>query len=252
MRIGLLIIGSLYWDPSPVRCRWRHFRFGCSGVRRVKVPIRYGRRSKKRGNTYTMVFAMSCSTPDRLGSGVVVPARAECCHFTHLLEEASHLWAAERDSEQVGDICADWGKVCILPNPNSAGLNRLLESWQAKIRETGAAYGPISAASEEEAVLDPATGRARFAWPTDSETSQPLMGCDLLLMTAPVPTLTDGRYPTVREIADLWRGDGNDNVSYFYNNRHHGITTFQDEEILAALHGKPPNNATGPLAPYKT
>lgn len=84
MRLGILIIGSLYWDPSRVRCRWRQSRLSCTEERRVMVPIRYGKKSKKRGDTYTMVFARSCSGAATLGTGLVVPARAECCEPEHL------------------------------------------------------------------------------------------------------------------------------------------------------------------------
>jgi hypothetical protein len=67
----------------------------------VKVPIRYGRKSDKHAGTFTMVFARSCSDPVKLGTGMVVPTRSECCESEHLLNEAEHLWAAERDSEKV-------------------------------------------------------------------------------------------------------------------------------------------------------
>ena len=102
MRLGILIIGSLYWDPSRVRCRWRQNRLSCTSEHKVRVPIRYGKRAaKNRGNTYTMVFAKSCSEDAKLGIGIVVPARAECCEPEHLLEEAEHLWAAERNCEEI-------------------------------------------------------------------------------------------------------------------------------------------------------
>ena len=39
----------------------------CSGERRVRVPIRYGKVRKSRGKTYTMVFASSCAEDSKLG-----------------------------------------------------------------------------------------------------------------------------------------------------------------------------------------
>src|SRR2546427_3819513 len=95
MRLGILIVGSLYWDRSPVRCRWRQDRLSVSGEHRVRVPIRYGRNSGTRGDTFTMVFATSCSDPAMLGTGIVVPTRANCRAPDHLVEEAECLWAAE-------------------------------------------------------------------------------------------------------------------------------------------------------------
>lgn len=109
MRIGVLIIGSLYWDGSAARCQWRHDRLGCGGQRKVRAPIRYGRKSSS------------------------------------------------------------------------------------------------------------------------------------LLLTATEPTLTNSRYASAREVADAWRADATGHVSYFYNNRQHGISTFEDDEIERLLKGEPPN-----------
>lgn len=60
------------------------------------------------------------------------------------------------------------------------------------------------------------------------------MEVDLLLATATAPRIVDGRYPTAQEIADEWKKtDGS--VDYFYNNREHGIRTFEDAAIEARL-----------------
>ncbi len=237
MHLGILIIGSLYWDRSRVRCRWRQNRLGCTGDHGVRVPIRYGRRSSKRGNTFTMVFARSCSEDEKLGTGLVIPTRAECCEPEHLVDEAEHLWAAERDSEDVSGICAGWGKVCVLKNPQGKASEEFLKAWRARITAAGNAYTSVSTAEREEPVLDATTGDALFNWPTDNETKQPLLDFDLLLMTTTAPTLKKRQYPTAKEIADAWRADQSDNVRYFHNNRHHGITTFEDEQIVAVLRG---------------
>jgi len=238
MRLGILIVGSLYWDRSAVRCGWRRSRLSCADEHRVKVPIRYGRKSNRWGKTFTMVFAKSCSEEAKLGVGLVVPARAECCEPGHLLEEAEYLWAAERDSEEICDICERWGKVCILENPEAKRSEPALRAWQARIEALGATYSALRTADGEGPVVDASTGRALFDWPRDAVTNQPLLGFDILLMTATEPTLTSGRYPTARNIADAWKQDCHDHVRYFHNNRHYGITTFQDEQILAALRGR--------------
>jgi hypothetical protein len=248
MRLGILIIGSLFWDPSCPRCRWRQARFGCGEARPVRVPIRYGKKSKKRNDTYTMVFASSCSVPERLGTGLVVPARAECCAPEHLLEEAEHLWAAERDVETVGGICADWGKVMVKANPALNPGNETLQGWRDHVESCGASYTALPTASNEPAILDHTTGMALFDWPMDVETETALVGFDLLLMTATKPTLNQGQYPTPEEVAGAWRADVKGNIVYFHNNRQYGITTFEDAQIQALLAGGPPNKpvaATG-------
>lgn len=240
MRLGILIIGSLYWDPSRPRCGWRQRRLGCTDVRRVNVPIRYGKKSKKRNNTYAMVFAMSCCEPEKLGTALVVPARAECCAPEHLLEEAEHLWAAERDVEAIGGICADWGKVCFLTHPELDPGDPILQEWYTHVRSFGSAYGALPAADAETPVLDPGRGVALFEWPNDVATNTALVGFDLLLMTATKPTFHCGRYPTAEQVAEAWRADTKGSVLYFHNNRHHGITTFEDVRIQALLSGEPP------------
>ena len=196
MRIGILIIGSLFWDASRVRCRWRQDRLNCSHKRTVSVPIRYGKKTKKRGNTYTMVFARSCSAAARLGKALVVPVLAECSKPEDLIQEARCLWAAERDVEHGGGICADWGKVCVLKNPKADATERTLRSWSSHITEIGsAAYTALPTAHGEEPVLDPATGLALFDWPKDVATNEDLADFDLLLMTANSPSLIADQYP---------------------------------------------------------
>jgi hypothetical protein len=238
MRLGILIIGSLYWDRSPVRSRWRLSRLSCDGARGVKVPIRYGKKASTRGNTFTMVFAMSCLTDDQIGTGIVVPARAECYEPDQFIEEAEHLWAAERNREDISGICGTWGKVCILQNPHAIIPDPMLRAWQSRIDTLGKHYSPLHAAEGEQSVLEASTGRALFDWPTDPATKEPLADFDLLLMTANEPTLNERlQYHSPKEIADAWRADERDQVLYFHNNRHYGIRSFEDFAILSVLRG---------------
>lgn len=182
-----------------------------------------------------MVFAKSCAVPEKLGTGIVVPTRAECCEPEDLFEEAELLWAAERNSEELGGLCAEWGKVCVLKNPNATIPGRILQAWEAKVKALSTFYTTLPCANGEDPVLDPKNGHALFDWPTDCEIGEALGGLDMLLMTTSKPTLQDGRYPAPKEIAKAWLTDEGDNVMYFYNNRHFGISTFEDEEIRTAL-----------------
>jgi hypothetical protein len=245
MRIGILIIGSLIWSADSVRCRWRGSRLDCDNKLQVFAPIRYGRRSEKTG-TYSMVFSMACSQATKLGVGLVVPVRAECRQRQHLIEEAQHLWAAEKNSERLLGVCSSWGKVCVLKHPKVDVQNEILQGWHAHIGGL-TNYTALSSAMGEDAVLDPATGSALFNWPKDVATGQPLSDFDLLLMTANEPTLNEAReYAAAEQIASAWRADATNNGRYFYNNRHYGITTFEDGAIQQALRGDPPNNALPP------
>lgn len=190
-----------------------------------------------------MVFASSCSVSNQLGSGLVVPARAECSRPEHLLEEAEHLWAAERDTDKLGGICADWGKVMVKASPTLNPKDQTLRSWQTSVQSLGSAYTELPTADGESSVLDCSTGMALFNWPIDADTGAILMGFDLLLMTATKPTLVGGRYPSPAQIAEAWRADSEGHVVYFHNNRYYGITTFEDTLIQDLLNNGPPDTA---------
>ena len=89
MRIGVLIIGSLYWDDKPPRDVWRAERLDLFRRQNVRAPICYGRRSRSRGETYTMVFSLGLGVED-FGNAIAIPCRSH-----NPVEEAEWLWAAE-------------------------------------------------------------------------------------------------------------------------------------------------------------
>lgn len=70
MRIGILIIGSLYWEMTEYRGNWRENRLDVAGECHVRVPIRYGRRSRNRGWSFTMVVSPGLSE-DMYGQAIV-------------------------------------------------------------------------------------------------------------------------------------------------------------------------------------
>ena len=74
-RIGIMMIGSLYWDKDRTRVNWRKNRLSKEEFD-VFAPIRYGRLSKKRGSTYTMVFSKLCARKNYgFGSAKVVTCK---------------------------------------------------------------------------------------------------------------------------------------------------------------------------------
>jgi hypothetical protein len=231
MRIGILIVGSLYWDSLPARAAWRANRLKLSDVTQVTAPIRYGRLSISRGNTYTMVFSQSCATPEKLGTALVASAAMRCRQPEDLLVEAQYLWAAERNTVEPGPVSASWGRVGLLVNPAANVGDEYLESWQSF---PGRQRKPAPVAPNERPVVDEETGLALIDWPVDKRTRQAL-DYDVLLLTATAPTLVAGLYPAPDEIATAWRHDFSGQVTYFHNNRNNGITTFQDDEISRLL-----------------
>lgn len=78
---AVLVIGSLYWENEQnaielekgrARQAWRDEHLRLDLKMPVGCPIRYGRVSTKRFNTYTMVFAGDVAA---LGTGLVLPLR---------------------------------------------------------------------------------------------------------------------------------------------------------------------------------
>jgi hypothetical protein len=228
LSIGVLIIGSLYWDPR--RKGWRDSRLSMDEVYNVRARIRYGRCSASRDNTYTMVFSGQAGE----GQAKVVRFKHDVSTTADLRAEAEHLWAAERNVKPDGLIAADWGCVAMLCNPERDIPAGLVEDWAKRV-DAIPGYGNISHALGEGTPVSE-QGLLQIPWPTLSETNDnvPL---DLLMVTANHPTL-EGEpkaYPTPVMIADAWNADKKGRVEYFRNNVRDGIWTFEDDAISRRL-----------------
>ena len=239
IRVGVFIIGSLYWDQDKekVRPNWRLDRLVDRDDRKyVHAPIRYGRLSRSRGCTYTMVFSKQLddpNKPDGYGRAIVLACRAPVTSAVDLVEEAQHLWQAERGKE--GSISAKWGCVALLENPERPVPNDLRTGWTKRFQQE-ARYGALNSARGEATVVDEG-GFLTTSWPRTDDDSP--LGVDLLVATATDPTIIRGDYPSAREIAAAWNAhEGEDyerHVRYFRQNRGSGIQTFQDDDIKKLL-----------------
>ena len=225
MKIGVLIIGSLYWDKSEHRQKWRGERLDLDAQQYVKAPIRYGRRSGSRGCSYTMVFSAGLGA-EQFGHAIVIP-----CKSQDLVKEAECLWLAERPSgnKPNGRISADWGCVGLLENPAHPIPDELHDVWTKRVLGESC-YGQLmNSGCDEEVVVDK-SGFLKIPWPKSEDS--PDLGIDVLLATATNPTIVGGRYPSAQQIANAWNTPvGKGYVDYFCKNRAHGIKTFQDTEI---------------------
>jgi hypothetical protein len=229
-KLGILVIGSLLWDDTSVRRSWRDQRLEMRNQLAVKAPIRYGRKSWSRGNTYTMVLSKLIDIPDSRGTAIVVPCRKTISGAEDIIEEARHLWRAERDKQKGTEFSAGWGAVCMLLNPGSEIPDDVRDAWASAVNSEN--YVNFSAAHGEASVVLP-NGLADIAWP-ETVDGAPLT-LDVLLVTQTQPTLINGDYPSPVEIANAWSADRSGNVKYFRNNRQSGIQTFQDHEIERLL-----------------
>ena len=218
--LGVLIIGSLYWDNS-AREKWRRERLDLERRRCVRVPIRYGRRSERRGFSYTMVFSAGLPEAD-FGTAIVAP-----CKSQDLIEEAKSLWEAE--GGRAGAVSGSWGCVGLLTNPHGGLLPEQRERW-IRFVDDRPLYGRLQHEAAEPGAVDKA-GILQIDWPRLND-GPPLM-LDALLATATDPTLIEGtRYPSASKVAEAWDTlEGREHLRYFCGNGENGIETFQDADI---------------------
>ncbi|HTV70406.1 MAG TPA: hypothetical protein VMF90_17905 [Rhizobiaceae bacterium] len=251
LHVGVLVVGSLDWESKDYggelsqrlvdsRVAWRSARLRADkrSSRYVKVPIRYGRKSGKRGDSYTMVFS-----PERgvdLGVGKVITCRRTVSKIADLVDEAEELWAAESEKKRRSRISAQWGCVAIVVSPtfldheDADERTKLLEDWRIRT-EQEPNYGRLGfsdldvQAAQGAALVD---GRLNISWPKFMN-HWPL-SLDLILLTATNPELkARQQYPNPQQIAEPWKNA--DHSYYFRCNRHVGITTPDDDQIVAFL-----------------
>jgi hypothetical protein len=221
MQVGILIIGSLLWDKKWCRDEWRHSRLVLEHAQHVRVRIGYRRRSKSRGNTFTMTFAPDSAAE---GQGVVVPCDASVVNVDGLLEEARQLWRAEDHHAARGAIASQWGCLGTLFNPNSTS-EQDREPWCEVFRNSGAR--PIPPVSHR--------GLLAIPWPAGSADGKPV-DLDVLLATATRPEVT---IPPPSDVAEAWCRQGHE--EYFFENVRHGLRTPEDALIWARVEAlRPP------------
>jgi hypothetical protein len=226
---GVLTIGSLLWSSEKFRTSWRDTRLEIASGLSVTVPIRYGRRSKTRGDSYTMVFSRLCP----LGQAKLVRCSRRISDPHDLIAEAEFLWKAEQPGAKANRISASWGCVAVLTNPERDIPQDLLRGWAERVaREPG--YGHMSQ-TQEEGILVNSRGLLQIEWPLLLEGGA-AADMDLLLATANDPEITSASptYPTPEAIAAAWNQSG-DFAQYFWKNTDNGIITFEDAEIRALL-----------------
>ena len=228
-RIGVLMIGSLYWSKRKHRIEWRDDHLDVSAAKLVKVPIRYGRRSGSRECTYTMVFSTRLIEKRKWGQGMVVP-----CKSQDLIREAECLWRAETATGKNPEcvISRDWGCVSVVENPDNPMPKKMRNAWIERVK-LERCYVHLNSATGEEVAVD-SRGFLQIPWPKLA--GEGGVSVDVLLATATNPSIVEGEYGSVEEIADAWTTPrGKREAKYFWNNTNERIKTFQDQEIEQRL-----------------
>jgi hypothetical protein len=257
--LGVLVVGSLDWESkdyggagreeltrhgrsqSAHRERWRQQRLRSDAGSEFMVcaPIRYGRLSSSRGNTFTMVFSPEYN--QRLGIAKVIQCKELISSIDGLVSEAEELWVAESDERHRGEICTGWGCITLVTPDNfldqadREDRQRLLDGWAARV-SLERSYGELRFSAKDRVAAGGREvierGRLRIPWPTLVDGGA--IPFDLLLATATDPAIkTNGHYPTVEAIAAAW--NKNDHVYYFRCNRLSGIQTADDGAIERLL-----------------
>ena len=232
--IGFLVLGSLYWDTHPVRKRWRKEFFSPDSHVKVHAPIRYGRLSRCRDETYTMVVSKELDgDPSTLGECVFVPSNFSITSPESLVNHAEALWDAERKKSGAEAISAKWGSVGLLVRPESGIAPELLDGWKRRVKQEKH-YGTIDALDGfgERTMISRKDGTVDIAWP--QTTSRQSLDVDLALVVATNPELKGCDYPDPTTIASAWNKSPAQ-VDYFKKNAYFGICTFQDDDIEKVL-----------------
>ncbi len=236
LRGGVIIIGSLIWEDhlnnekaDNIRNEWRRQNL-IDKPTLTKLPIRYGRESKTRKNTYTMIFSKSCE--EDLGQGLILPFNQVIITFEGLELQAIALAIAEGIYKADNlRLTSSWGSVGLLINPK---LNETDFASQALIqRKWAEIYYSYSDAfiadsyktNNENSSPITQEGFLDIAWQTEMD------AFDLLIATpvTPKPKSLLNANDIAQRIIDKKYS------TYFRQNMEHKITTAADDTIKYQL-----------------
>ena len=245
---GVLIIGSLLWEDhldfngteDLIRYSWRNRNLNMEEKKSVSLPIRYGRISRKRFNTYTMIFCNSVNSSQSIGFAVPLCETIES--FDRLRNQAIEMAKAEGIyTETNKKITTSWGTVGILIKPrlkfkNPTEYDQIIEGWTELYSNYQDTFKSIDYTIPNIQPIIDRHGFMKIEWKDEFD------AFDFLLAT---PTKPDPKRQIeveeiVHAIIDSKRNLENkkhtDGYSeYFNRNRREGIITFQDERITEIL-----------------
>lgn len=229
---GVLIIGSLIWDTDKQRVDWRNNFLQVKKQIPVVAPIRYGRISKDRKCTFSMVFSNDCNETLFKGAGIFVPFKDNPINLEKIKTHSQELIKSERKLAKLENNNNNWGwgalTICLNPeilNGNSKKSEHaklLLYYWNEKYSN---GFNPEEYKVGNEFPILSKQGVLKFNW------TEELNEYDFIIATATKPNIEI--YPTAKIIAE--RMITNEYTEYFNKNLAFGISTFQDKEIASHL-----------------
>jgi len=230
---GVIIIGSLLWEDTPIRYKWKTLNLESVYTKHfVPVPIRYGRQSSSRSDTYTMIFSNHISTQQ--GQAYILGFKDDIKNANNLQSQAFALGAAEGFwTTESPSINKSWGTVGLLVNPKIDTKDKknadVVRNWWTKLYQTySKTFDHLQyRIDESEMPVIDKDGFLQIPWTTEMD------DFDFLIATPVVPR--PKRLLTSKEIAEQMIAKNY--RTYFDKNRENDIQTFQDIEILEHLNG---------------
>ncbi len=227
MKGAVILIGSLLWENSSnsiekekgkMRMEWRE-NLDISRKSLIEVPIRYGRKSRTRRDTYTMVFSNSIQYP---GKAYLVPFKNEAKNFEEVKLQAIGIAKAEGISTKKNPdrLISSWGTIGIAFNiKNEEKLIEIRSKWHNEFRLfDNSKYGVNG---EIPTIQKNGELNFQFKIPKD---------IDYVFATTVTPELK--QYPDIEEIVNAVNNSNPRYDTYIIENFNHGIRVFGDEEIL--------------------
>lgn len=228
---GVLVIGSLFWEKTEIRDKWRKENLNFDEKKIVDLPIRYGRISESRKFTYSMVFSTDSKFKEKIGKGYFIPFKKALAPI-EIIEQGKKIINAEHNKVvEFRRFNWGWGCLGLSINPklmleeskSIKKVDSLLELWKSKF---GNRFEPNHYKTNTEEPIMTSEGILKINWQDDV-----LLDYDFAIGTATKPELK--AYPDSKKIAT--KMVINEYDEYFVNNRKSSIMTFQDIEIETEL-----------------
>lgn len=227
---GVIAIGSLLWDKSDIRSKWREDELDLSNRVLINLPIRYGRISKSRNCTFSMVFSKECKSPEKIGKGYFIPFKNQEIGIPEILNQAKKIITAEYNTEKkFNKFNWGWGCLGLSINPSlekdekrKKDAEFLIKTWEDKFDTR---FDAEDYKVGDERPLITKNGVMDIDW------QEILDKYDFVIGTLTKPNVN--KYPSSKEIAI--KMIVNESYEYFRQNRKMLISTFQDESIEKVL-----------------
>jgi len=243
IKIGVVVIGSLLWETTEKRIRWRN-TLNVKDKILIDLPIRYGRQSlENRKGTYSMVFSNNINQTKTLGKGFVIPFKENIKSEQDFNRQMINLSDAEGISET--RICKSWGTVCFKANPfigkaKQSEVSLLWDNFVSTTKQnlTRNQKEPELIKFGETTEQKSIDNNWKLTINLDNLFQNELKDFDILVATSNAVKLKDdiNCYPTAKQIAKAIN-DSN-YYEYFLRNIQYSIRTFQDKQIAKILKRK--------------